>query len=109
MIKRKDTYYLFFAETYRGKDGFYDVGVATAQSLNGPWAMDPRGRVFPGGHQAEFIGPDGRWWTAYKHEESPNAPWLSIDPIDFAADGSVHVTPTTGPQTIPLTGQRGKK
>jgi len=103
MIKRKGTYYCFFAETYRGKDGSYDTGVATATSLKGPWKLDPRWRVFPGGHQAEFVGPDGRWWTVYKHEESATSPWLSVDPIDFDAAGNVVVTPTTGAQTIPAT------
>ena len=87
---------------YRDPGGSYDTGVATAKSLAGPWRLDPRGRVFPGGHQALFTGPDGRFWTAYKHEESPNAPWLNIDPVDFDAQGAVHVTPTTGPQSVLL-------
>ena len=102
MIKHAGTYYLFFAETYRGPNGFYDTGVATSKSLYGPWRLDPRWRVFPGGHQAEFVGPDGGWWTAYRHEESPAAPWLSIDPIPFGAGGEVQVTPTVGPASLPL-------
>ncbi|MDQ2764554.1 MAG: family 43 glycosylhydrolase, partial [Pseudomonadota bacterium] len=102
LIKRRGTYYCFFAETYRGLNEFYDTGVATAQSLKGPWTLDPRWRIFPGGHQALFSGPDGRFWTSYKHEESDNYPWLSIDPVDFDADGRVHVTPTQGPQSISM-------
>ena len=102
MVKRAGTYYCFFAETYRGPDGFYATGVATAKSLAGPWTLDPRWRVFPGGHQALFIGPDGRFWTSYKHEESDAAPWLNIDPIDFDTQGNVQVTPTQGLQTIRL-------
>ena len=102
LAKRKGVYYCFFAETNRGPGGSYDTGVATAKSLAGPWQLDPRGRVFPGGHQALFTGPDGRFWTVYKHEESPNAPWLNIDPVDFDAQGAVHVTPTTGPQSVLL-------
>jgi xylan 1,4-beta-xylosidase len=102
LIKRRGTYYCFFAETYRGANEFYDTGVATAQSLSGPWTLDPRWRIFPGGHQALFRGPDGRFWTSYKHEESDIAPWLSIDPVDFDAEGRVHVTPTQGPQSISL-------
>ena len=102
LIKRRSTYYCFFAETYRGPNGFYDTGVATAKSLNGPWTLDPRWRIFPGGHQALFTGPDGQFWTSYKHEESDNAPWLSIDPVDFDVAGRVQVTPTQGPQSIPI-------
>ncbi len=99
LIKHGATYYCFFAETY---PDLYATGIAMSQSLSGPWHLDQRWRVFPGGHQAEFVGPDGRWWTAYKHEHSETTPWLSIDPIDFSADGSVEITPTTGPQSIPL-------
>lgn len=102
MIKRAGTYYCFFAETYRGPDGFYDTGVATAKSLAGPWTLDPRWRLFPGGHQAIFRGPDGRFWTSYKHEQSDDAPWLNIDPIDFDAQDRVQVTPTKGPQSVTL-------
>ncbi len=99
LIKRRGTYYCFFAETY---PDLYATGVATSQSLSGPWTLDPRWRVFPGGHQALFTGPDGRFWTAYKHEKSGTTPWLSIDPVDFDANGSVEVTPTEGPQSVPL-------
>ncbi len=99
LIKRAGTYYCFFAETY---PDLYATGIAMSRSLAGPWHLDPRWRVFPGGHQAEFVGPDGRWWTAYKHERSETTPWLSIDPIDFDADGMVQMTPTTGLQRTPL-------
>lgn len=100
LIKRRGTYYCFFAETYRGPGGFYDTGVATASSLAGPWRLDPRWRIFPGGHQALFTGPDGGWWTSYRHEGSDIAPWLSIDPVGFDAQGNVVVTPTQGPQRL---------
>jgi len=99
LIKRRGVYYCFFAETY---PDLYATGVATATSLSGPWHLDPRWRVFPGGHQAEFVGPDGRFWTAYKHEKSGTTPWLSLDPLDFDAQGRVQVTPTEGPQSVPL-------
>jgi xylan 1,4-beta-xylosidase len=106
MIKHDGTYYLFFAETYRGRNGFYDTGVATATDLKGPWRLDPRWRIFPGGHQAEFIGPDGGWWTSFRHEQSSVAPWLSIDPIHFTTNGEVEVTPTIGPSSVPLTPEK---
>ncbi len=99
LIKHAGTYYCFFAETY---PDLYATGIATSTSLSGPWHLDPRWRVFPGGHQAEFVGPDGRWWTAYKHEHSDTTPWLSVDHLDFDANGSVQVTPTEGPQSVPL-------
>ena len=97
LIKHAGTYYCFFATTY---PDLYATGIATAKSLRGPWTLDPRTRQFPCGHQAEFIGPDGRWWMAYKHERSAITPWLSIDPIDFDADGRVQMTPTIGPQSL---------
>ena len=103
LIKRRGVYYCFFAETY---PDLYATGVATARSLSGPWTLDPRWRIFPGGHQSLFTGPDGRFWTAYKHERSDSAPWLSVNPVDFNADGSVQVTPTEGPQSVPLAVQK---
>ena len=102
LIKHDGTYYEFFAETYRGPNGFYDTAVAMSKSLAGPWRLDPRWRVFPGGHQALFTGPDGRFWTSYKHEGGDTQPWLNIDPVDFDKNGRVLVTPTQGPQSIPL-------
>lgn len=103
LIKYAGTYYCFFATTY---PDLYATGIATAQSLAGPWTLDPRVRAFPGGHQAEFIGPNGGWWTAYKHEHSDTAPWLSVDPLTFDADGKVQTTLTTGPQSLPLAGKQ---
>ncbi len=98
LIKHAGTYYCFFATTY---PDLYATGIATAKSLSGPWTLDPRVRAFPGGHQAEFVGPNGGWWTAYKHEQSDTAPWLSVDPLTFDEGGKVQITPTTGPQSLP--------
>ena len=103
LIKRAGTYYCFFAETYRGPLGFYDTAVSMSRNLAGPWRLDPRWRVFPGGHQALFTGPDGRFWTSYKHEGGGETqPWLNIDPVEFRPDGTVQVTPTKGPQSVAL-------
>ncbi len=99
LIKHAGTYYCFFATTY---PDLYATGIATAKSLAGPWTLDPRVRAFPGGHQAEFVGPNGGWWTAYKHERSGTAPWLSVDPLTFDEGGKVQITPTTGPQSLLL-------
>ncbi len=99
LIKHAGTYYCFFATTY---PDLYATGIATAKSLSGPWTLDPRVRQFPCGHQAEFVGPNGDWWMAYKHEQSDTTPWLSVDPLTFDAEGSVQMTPTEGPQKIPL-------
>ncbi len=99
LIKRKGTYYCFFATTY---PDLYATGIASAKSLHGPWTLDPRTRQFPCGHQTEFIGPDGRWWMAYKHERSDTTPWLSIDPLNFDAEGRVQMTPTSGSQSLKL-------
>lgn len=99
LIKHAGTYYCFFATTY---PDLYATGIATAKSLSGPWTLDPRVRQFPCGHQAEFVGPGGGWWMAYKHEHSDTTPWLSVDPLTFEADGNVQMTPTAGPQSLPL-------
>lgn len=99
LIKHAETYYCFFATTYLD---LYATGIATAKSLSGPWTLDPRVRQFPCGHQAEFVGPGGGWWMAYKHERSDTTPWLSVDPITFDADGKVQMTPTTEPQSLAL-------
>ena len=103
MIKHSGTYYSFWAETYRGPNGFYDTGIATAKSLSGPWTMDPRWRPIHGGHLSVFNGPGSKWWIAYKNESSDlGRPWLNIDPIEFDSHGTVHVKSTLGPQSMVL-------
>jgi GH43 family beta-xylosidase len=105
MIKHNGVYYSLYACNY---GGVYATGVSTATSLSGPWTLDPRGGVFAGGHQAEFIGPDGNWWACDKHEHSSTSGWVSIDPITFGADGSLTVTQTNTPQSVTLSPLPGK-
>jgi hypothetical protein len=99
MIKHNGVYYSLYACNY---GGVYATGVSTAPCLSGPWKLDPRGPVFNGGHQSEFIGPDGNWWACDKHEHSDTSGWVSIDPITFGPDGSLNLTQTNTPQRIPI-------
>jgi beta-xylosidase len=87
-------YYLFYAEIYKDPNhpeflGYW-TGAAYADHPLGPWTKDPRGKVFFGGHLAVFDGPDGRPWFSYRGEQHPRTRgFLCIDPVLFAADGSV--------------------
>jgi xylan 1,4-beta-xylosidase len=107
MIKRNGKYVLFTAAPYRGaKRGDqppppadltqgYWVGAAVADKIWGPYRKQPQ--VFLGGHVAVFQGPDGKEWFSYRGEAGGKAQGrLCIDPIPFAADGSVRpFTPST--------------
>jgi xylan 1,4-beta-xylosidase len=99
MIKHGGIYYSLYACNY---GGVYATGVSTATSLSGPWTLDPRGPVFNGGHQSEFIGPNGQWWACDKHENTNISQWVSIDPITFGSDGRLNVIQTNTPQSIQI-------
>lgn len=123
VIKRKGLYYLFYSSWTRG----YEIGYATAKSLNGPWvkaannpfygAQNPttcakNGLPYSGnaeipfnqvGHNEIFRGPDGRLWLSCHGIQADGVPKLVIDPIWFDADGQVHSSgPSFSPQTIKL-------
>lgn len=110
VIKREGIYYLFYSSWTRG----YEIGYATAPSINGPWskaennpiygAMNKnlslkRGFEFEGqegnpfyavGHNEIFEGMDGRLWLSCHGESSKHkAPFLVIDPIDFDEKGRI--------------------
>jgi beta-xylosidase len=124
VIKHGDTYYLFYSSWTRG----YEIGVATAKKITGPWTKSPQNPVYGGqskkacakhgvaytgnpespleevGHNAVFSGPDGRLWVSCHGITAGGKPFLVIDPMDFDAAGNVSIQgPTWTRQEIPLT------
>jgi xylan 1,4-beta-xylosidase len=114
MIKRQGKYILFTASPYRGaKRGEqpaappdlapgYWVGAAVADNIWGPYQKQPQ--VFLGGHVAVFTGPDGKEWFSYRGEAGGKPQGrLCVDPVPFAADGSVKFSrPSTNSVTVPM-------
>lgn len=123
IVKREDTYYLFYSSWTRG----YEIGYATAPAITGPWTKatnNPfygeqnearcieRNLPYTGnpdhpfnqvGHNEVFTGPDGRLWLSCHGilKAEPERPMLVIDPIEFAADGSImRKSPTFTPQAV---------
>ena len=103
ILQRNGRLYCFFSSYTRS----YEVGVTMAEDMHGPWTPDPAnplvhpaGPFTASGHNCVFEGPDGGPWMAY-HVESDQfeGERLAIDPIDFAADGSISVAaPSWTPQ-----------
>ncbi|WAJ71799.1 glycoside hydrolase family 43 protein [Catenovulum adriaticum] len=129
VVKRQDTYYLFYSSWTRG----YEIGYATAKSLKGPWIKNPdnpfygamskiaaekSGFTWQGdinspfnqvGHNAIFTGPDGKLWLSCHGIDSSGIPSLVIDPIWFDEQGNVHSNgPSYTKQTIMLTSDQAK-
>ena len=123
IVKRGDTYYLFYSSWTRG----YEIGIATAKKITGPWTKSPKNPVYGAqsknackknglpyagnpecpfdqvGHNEVFTGPDGQLWLSC-HGITPGAnPFLVIDPIDFDAEGNAVIKgPTWTRQEIQL-------
>lgn len=98
MEKIGGRYHLFYAELFRhGAEAGYWTGVASADSPEGPWRCDERGRVFEGGHVAIFDGPDGGKWVSYRIEDRDNERGLlAIDPVRIDSKGLVRVEISAG-------------
>ena len=108
IIKRGDTYLLFYSSFTRS----YDVGVAYAKSIRGPWVRDDRNPIIRPdgveglincGHNSIFSDRDGDLWTAYHCtlENYPGTHLLAIDPIGFDGQGRVVTpAPTLGKQCL---------
>lgn len=121
IIKQDGTYYLFYSSWGRG----YEVGVATAKNIKGPWIKqadnpvwgaqqrdwcersgaqftknddNPFGQV---GHGQPFKGPDGRYWLCGHGIIPGREPRLVMDPITIK-DGKVHAKMTWTPQTVKI-------
>ena len=59
-----------------------------SDNIWGPYQKQPQ--VFLGGHAAVFTGPDGKEWFSYRGEAGGKPQGrLCVDPVPFAADGSV--------------------
>lgn len=121
MTKYKDKYMLFFAGNYpkpekntsqptevRDLPYGYWVGLATADSIWGPYTKQPQ--VFQGGHIAVFTGPDGKPWFSYRGESGGKSQGLlCVDPIPFEEDGTLNpFLPSTTPVTISLESKKKK-
>lgn len=125
VIKHEGRYLLFYSSWTRG----YEIGVAAAQSLSGPWQKLPGNPFYGGqneasckknqisfdgdtsnpfgqvGHNSVFRGPDGRLWlSCHGILRSKGAvPLLVIDPIEFDEKGNPRKrAPSFTQQAIPL-------
>ncbi|MHB1461109.1 MAG: glycoside hydrolase family 43 protein [Armatimonadota bacterium] len=121
VIKRDGVYYLFYSSWGRG----YEVGVATARNIKGPWTKqadnpiwgsqergwcEMSGATFTqtdnnpfgqAGHGQPFIGPDGHYWICGHGIIPGQSPRLVIDPLDFK-NGQVHAKMSWTEQTVRL-------
>jgi xylan 1,4-beta-xylosidase len=124
VIKRNDTYYLFYSSWGRG----YEVGYAAARNILGPWTKCKDNPIYGAqsrarcerynneykqsadipfsevGHGQPFYASDGSLWLS-SHGLNPQTlkePQLVIDPIFFDKEGNVKVKMTWTPQQIKL-------
>lgn len=91
-------HYLFFSSFTRS----YEIGVARARSIHGPWMQQPNNPVITPkppltniGHNRLFKGPDGRYWICYimqfNGKESPER--LAYDPSGLTRKSGAKPTP----------------
>ena len=104
IMKRSGRYYCFYSSFARS----YEVGVAYANSIRGPWVKDGNNPIItpenvPGllhsGHNCIFRDRAGKYWTAYHItlEGAPDKHFLALDRIGFDEDGRVVTdAPTLG-------------
>ncbi|MBE6719786.1 MAG: hypothetical protein E7571_03890 [Ruminococcaceae bacterium] len=89
-------YYCFYSSFTRS----YEVGVAVASSIHGPWVKDARNPIITpigvdglqhSGHNSVFSDKKGQLWTAYHitMDADPDTQLLAIDRIDFDKNGNV--------------------
>lgn len=95
-IKRNGMYYCFYSSFTRS----YEVGVAYAKDIKGPWIKDENNPIITplgikelehSGHNSVFTDKDGRVLTAYHItlKNKPKKQLLAIDPIYFDENGRV--------------------
>lgn len=122
VMKHNDTYYLFYSSWGRG----YEVGYATATSINGTWTKNVSNPIYGAqnkpwaehfgnvytqspnvpfqevGHGQPFQMADGSWWLECHGitPSTPAEPQLVIDPIHFTPEGKVDVKLTWTKQTV---------
>ncbi len=119
LIKRNGLYYFMYSGTGIG----YQVGIATATNIHGPWtkAAKPVYGASPGdgspfsaaGHNAIFTGPDGRDWICCLGilNTGNNVAHCVMDPVLFqngtmtsAHEPEKPTGPTWRVQNIPING-----
>ena len=125
VIKIKDTYYMFYSSWGRG----YEVGVATATNIHGPWTRAANNPIYGAqdekwckqykheftqdrsipyrqvGHNSVFTGPDGKWWIC-AHELEIGDPVvqsrLVIDPLNFEGSMFQHTDVSYQPMHVKI-------
>ena len=125
VVKRENTYYMFYSSWTRG----YAVGYATAESVYGPWTKYENNPLFGAfiedgvsyifrdgqaiadatspyvtvGHNQVFTGPDGRLWVSFHgYVKGADEASMIMDPIWFE-EGRIRTNaPTYSPQAVPL-------
>ncbi len=99
IIKYNNTYYCFYSSFTRS----YEIGVAYAENIKGPWIKDAKNPIitpigvdglYHSGHNCIFTNKDGELLTAYHItlDTDHDTQLLAIDPIGFDENGRV-VTP----------------
>lgn len=108
VMKRSGRYYCFWSSFARA----YEVGVAYAENIRGPWIKDSRNPIITplgkdgvreSGHNCIFTDKDGRTLTAYHVtlDEDEDNQVLALDPVYFNSDGTVSTpAPTLTEQTL---------
>ena len=107
IIKHGGKYYCFYSSFTRS----YEVGVACADGIRGPWVKDNRNPIITpvgvdglhhSGHNSIFADRNGKLWTAYHItlDGDLETQLLAIDRIDFDKNGRVITNaPTLSLQT----------
>ena len=99
---------------------YYEIGYATAKEITGPWTKFPGNPIYGGqdpaycqksgvpytgdpkapfahaGYTNIFTGPDGSLWLSghcILRDDPKQIPMLMIEPLDFDAEGNVHIGP----------------
>lgn len=102
VMKRNGKYYCFYSSFTRS----YEVGVAYADSINGPWVKDERNPIITpigvdglvhSGHNCVFVDKDGRYLTSYHItlDDNHDRHFLAIDEITFDENGFVQTNAPT--------------
>lgn len=96
VMKRNGIYYCFYSSFTRS----YEVGVAYAKDIKGPWIKDDRNPIITpenidgivhSGHNCVFKDKDGRYLTSYHItlDDGKDIQLLAIDEITFDENGRV--------------------
>lgn len=117
LFKLNGKYHMTYSSWTRG----YEVGLATADNIKGPWIKSSINPFFGSqtknkwadavetdfsdiGHNHIFTGPDGELWLCCHGQlHDDDGPWLYITPIGMEKNGFPnHIIPSKKPQSILL-------